>query len=133
VPGIGRIRFGRRHLFHFPAGLIGFEHLKDYVLVSTPDTEPLRWLISVEEPSIGFPVLLAWHIVPNYELPPEYSDATTYVPLVVVTLAAEVSHIVANLKAPIVLNVRTQQGQQLILPGERYSATHPVVHVLSTT
>ncbi len=126
IPGLGTVQLSPAHIFSFPSGLIGFEHLKEYVLVSSPEIEPLRWLIAVEDPTIGLPVLLPWYVLPHYELPGEYGDAQTYVPLVVVTLAAEASQITVNLKAPIILNVRTRQGQQLILPGERYSATHPL-------
>jgi flagellar assembly factor FliW len=133
VPGLGTIRPSRKHLFLFPAGLIGFEHLKTYCLVSSPELEPLRWLIALEDPTIGFPVLLPWYIVPHYELPAPYQDLQTYVPLVTVTLAQDPAQIVVNLKAPIVLNVRTRHGQQLILPGDRYSATHPLIQVPSAT
>ncbi|MCS6966704.1 MAG: flagellar assembly protein FliW [Candidatus Kapabacteria bacterium] len=129
VPGLGSIRFQQKHIFTFPTGIIGFEHLKRYVLISSPELHPLRWLIAVEEPSIAFPVLLPWYVLPHYELPSEYSDLSTCVPLVIVTLAQDPAQIVVNLKAPILLNLRTRQGQQLILPGDRYSATHPLVSV----
>ncbi|MEN3026583.1 MAG: flagellar assembly protein FliW [Chlorobiota bacterium] len=129
IPRIGTVRPTRRHLFYFPAGLIGFEHLKRYIIVSIPQQEPLRWLVAVDEPTIGFPVMLPWHIVPSYELPPEFNDPTTYVPLVIITLASDPTQLVANLKAPVVLNLKEQTGQQLIVPGDRYSATHPIVQV----
>ncbi|GBD07612.1 Flagellar assembly factor FliW [bacterium HR21] len=127
IPRLGTVRLSRRDIFHFPAGLIGFEQLKDYILVGSPDMEPLRWLIAVEDPTVGLPVLLPWYVLPHYELPAAYTDVTTYVPLVVVTLAAQATQITVNLKAPIVLNIRSRQGQQLILPGDRYSATHPLM------
>ncbi len=126
IPGLGVVRVRPKHIFTFPNGLIGFENLKEFVLVTSTRLEPLRWLIAVEEPTIGFPVLLPWHVVPEYELPAEYSDPHTFVPLVVVTTFTGSSHIVVNLKAPILLDVRRRQGQQLILPGDRYSATHPL-------
>lgn len=127
IPRLGTVRLSRRSIFHFPNGLIGFEQLKNYILVGSPEMEPLRWLIAVDDPTIGLPVILPWHVLPHYELPAEYADSTTYVPLVVVTLAAEATQITVNLKAPIVLNLRSRQGQQLILPGDRYSATHPMI------
>lgn len=126
VPGLGTIRVQRKHLFTFPAGLIGFEHLKQYVVVTSPELDPLRWLLAVEDPTIGLPVLLPWYVVPHYELPPEYTDPQRFVPLVVVATMPDSCSVVVNLKAPILLDLRRRQGQQLILPGDRYSATHPL-------
>ncbi len=126
VPDLGTIRLQRKYLFTFPSGLIGFEHLKQYVIVASPELEPLRWVLAVEDPTIGLPVLLPWYVIPHYELPAEYADPQRFVPLVVVAIMPESGTVVVNLKAPIILDLQKRQGQQVILPGDRYSATHPL-------
>jgi len=87
--------------------------------------EPLKWVISLEQPEIALPTLVPWHVDPGYELPPEFQDPETFVPLAVVAFEPS-GQILVNLKAPIVLNVRTLQGRQVVIPGDRYSATHPL-------
>jgi flagellar assembly factor FliW len=125
VPGLGVLKVSQRRVFTFPSGLIGFEQLRKFVVASSAAMEPLKWLISLEQPEIALPTLVPWHVDPGYELPPEFQDPETFVPLAVVAFEPS-GQILVNLKAPIVLNVRTLQGRQVVIPGDRYSATHPL-------
>ncbi|MGE5479410.1 MAG: flagellar assembly protein FliW [Chloroflexota bacterium] len=116
----GEIEIEPRHIFHFPQGLLGFEELCDFVLISEEETLPFKWLISVEQPDIGFPLLSPWLIELDYS-PGKSYNLDEQVFFAIVTLGDGAGRMTANLKAPIILNVREQKGEQVILPTDKYS------------
>lgn len=116
----GEILVERDHIFTFAEGLFGFEDYHNFVLISEESTEPLNWLLSVDDPSIGFPVLNPLLLDSTYRVPDNLLDADTAI-FVIVTLANKDGGMSANMKAPVFLHVATQQGKQVILSTERYS------------
>lgn len=119
----GEISIEVANIFHFTNGLLGFENLKQFVLISDEQTEPFKWLISVDEPNIGFPILSPFYIDFDYNIGKEI-DLENNVLFVVVTLQDENKNISANLKAPIILNLEVMTGEQLLIPFEKYSTSH---------
>ncbi len=123
TPHFGELEISKEHIFHFENGMLGFEELKDYVLISDEDTDPFKWLISLENPDIGFPLLSPQLIDLDYRYGKEYEDPY-YAPFVVITLAGIDGNITANMKAPIILNIENLSANQIILPSEKYSPNH---------
>jgi len=120
----GEILVEERHMFTFPNGLLGFEQLHHFIIVRDERTEPVRWLLSVEHPELSFPVISPYFLQPDYAVGKEYSDPQRYTPLVILTLGS--SGATANMKAPIILDVEHQHGQQIIIPSDKYSTVHPI-------
>lgn len=116
----GEIEVDDQHIFHFKEGMLGFEELHSYVLISEESTVPFKWLISLDEPAIGFPLLSPWHIDIFYDPGINY-DINRQVLFVVVTLEDDNGEMSANLKAPVIFNVEDQSGEQIILPSDKYS------------
>lgn len=116
----GELVIHPQHIFYFENGILGFEDLREMVLISDEDTLPFKWLISIEQPEIGFPVLSPWHLELFYD-PGEDFDLEKQVLMVIVTLEDENGQMTANLKAPIVLDVENQKGWQTILTTDKYS------------
>src|SRR5262249_59674615 len=54
------------NIISLPLGLLGFEQVKQYVLLGTPDEEPFLWLQMLDNPSQGFVVVPPAAVVPNY-------------------------------------------------------------------
>lgn len=115
----GEITVEPHHIFTFDNGLLGFEELREFVLISEEETEPFKWLISLEMPEIGFPLLSPWHIDFEYD-PGEEFDFERFVIFVIITLEDENGRMTANMKAPIILDVEKQKGEQIILPKDKY-------------
>jgi flagellar assembly factor FliW len=105
-------------LFTFADGLLGFEELKQFVLVSDESTVPFKWLISVDSPDIGLPLLSPWLIDLNYR-PGKHAEGEDMAAFVVVTLS-NIKGMTANMKAPIIFDTNTQTGKQIILPSDKY-------------
>ncbi|MBM2814346.1 MAG: hypothetical protein HW421_1108 [Ignavibacteria bacterium] len=121
----GELEVNTEHIFRFDNGILGFEDLREFVLISDEDTAPFKWLLSIEQPEIGFPLLSPWFIDLTYE-PGRFFDVNKNVIFVVITLADAGGLMTANLKAPILLDVPEQVGQQVILPSDRYSPNYVI-------
>ncbi len=119
----GELEVEEQYIFRFEEGVLGFENLKEFVLISEEDSDPFKWLISVDEPAVGFPLISPWHIDVEYN-PGKKFNLEKQVLFVVITLGDESGAITANMKAPIVLNIENQTGEQVILPKDKYSTTH---------
>jgi len=119
----GELEVEEKHIFTFTEGVLGFETLKKYVLVSEEESAPFKWLISVEEPGIGFPLLSPWHIDITYNPGKQY-DLDNQVLFVVVTLSDETGSMTANMKAPLIFDVKQLIGEQIILTSDKYSTNY---------
>ncbi len=116
----GKITVGQDFIYYFPDGILGFEHLREFVLISEEDTVPFKWLISIEEPHIGFPLLSPWLLDIEYSPGRDYNEQNLVL-FVIVTLEDENHQMTANMKAPLILNSYTQDGRQVILTSDKYS------------
>jgi len=117
-----------------PMGLLGFEQMKEYLLVSNPVEEPFRWLRVKDNPALAFVVIEPFVAFPEYhpDIPqadveflglasPE--DASVYT---IVTVHAG-RRATINLKGPIVINRNTGLGKQVIIANAAtYSVQHPL-------
>jgi flagellar assembly factor FliW len=117
-----------------PAGLLGFEQIKQYLLISDPVEEPFRWLRVKDNPALAFVVVEPFLAVPDYhpDIPeadvqflgltrPE--DALLYS---IVTLHPG-QRATINLKGPVVINRNTGVGKQVIVGNAAsYSVQHPL-------
>jgi flagellar assembly factor FliW len=120
----GELDIEQKHIFVFPSGLLGFEELREFVLISEEETVPFKWLICLEKPEIGFPLLSPWHIDLTYDPGPGF-DLESEVMMVVITLRDR-GLMTANLRAPIVLDVHNQSGKQVILHSEKYYTDYTI-------
>ena len=123
----GELMIESQHIFSFEEGVLGFEDLHEFVLISEEETVPFKWLISIEKPEIGFPLLSPWHIDLTYE-PGNQFNLDTSVLMVVITLEDEKGLMTANMKAPIVLDADSRVGKQVILSSDKYSPSHIVIN-----
>ncbi len=116
----GEIEIEPQHIFYFENGILGFEDLKEFVLISDEETLPFKWLLSLEKPEIGFPIISPWYLDLQYD-PGDEFDLERLVLMVIVILEDENKQMSANLKAPVVFDVENQKGWQTILPADKYS------------
>ncbi|HAV63757.1 MAG TPA: flagellar assembly protein FliW [Verrucomicrobiales bacterium] len=122
------------NVIHLPGGLLGFERIKKYILLSTPEEAPFLWLQMLDDPNLAFLVVSPCAVAADYQ--PEISDEDTdYLGLQspkdalvfnIVTLHPD-GHATVNLKGPIVLNRFTLIGKQLVPKNVAdYSLSYPL-------
>ena len=120
----GDIEISEESLVIFPSGLVGFPNYKRYVVLDVAEESDYQWFQSIEEPSLAF-VLIDVRILSSdirVEIPEEFLPELEIQPndpvllLAVVTIPSDApEQASANLRAPLVVNVRTRKGKQLIL------------------
>ncbi len=125
------------NILTFPAGLAGFETLREFRLFEPTGGYPLRFLQSVEQPDISFVCMDAAAIKLDYEVPLGDADAAFLalgspedaLVLVLVVVPEDPRQMTANLAGPLVINVKTKQARQVLLDARHYPLKHPVFSV----
>ena len=129
-PHAGSLDVAPDRVIEFPEGLAGFEEFRRFSLFhpETPEGETPRYFIlqSMDDPAVAFniadPALFGF----NYEInlsDPESAALDLVDPseaAVVVILVKDGESVRANLKAPLVLNVRARRGIQHVFTGLDY-------------
>ncbi|WP_448379083.1 flagellar assembly protein FliW [Fervidobacterium sp.] len=137
--GIYKTRFGEleindNEVIIFPNGIPGFEELRKFAILKIPETQPIQWLVSLEDESTSFPVIDPWLVLETYEVDLskqeldilQVEDPSDLVVWSIVTIPIGKPELATvNLKAPVVVNVKKGIGIQVIL--EKYELKHPIV------
>jgi flagellar assembly factor FliW len=118
----------------FKKGLPGFENLKDFILFSVEENDLFSILHSTENEEVGLVVVSPFSVVNDYEF--KLSDnkiqelgiqsPEDVLVLNTVTLCSKVEDITANLKAPIIVNIKAKLGEQIIIDNDGYKVKHPL-------
>jgi flagellar assembly factor FliW len=129
----GEFEADSRDLLTFPEGLPGFEACRRFLLLSSPDTAPLRCLHAVDGPAASFLVLDPKVVLPHYRCVLSATDqkrigAADGAPLLwlaIVTIDATAGA-TANLRAPIVIDPAQMLGYQVMPHSSLYPLRHPL-------
>lgn len=133
----GEMSFDRDDTIYLPRGLFGYADYHDFGLanLSDPRLEQFKLMQSLTEPSLSFivaPLNAESDIIDAADIDAagdvlSIARADTAVLLIVATrkVGAE-SQISVNLRAPIIVDTKSQTGWQYVLNNSRY----PVRHVL---
>lgn len=117
----------RDRQFHFPLGIPGFPDDHRWVLTQAPSEAPFAWLNSLDTPGLAFAVVEPRHLldgftfeVPDDDLDPIGSPDPRELGLLIILRVErrEEIHLFANLRAPVLLNLRLRLGRQVILPED---------------
>lgn len=125
---------GEENIVHMPLGLLGFERMKEFVLLSSPEEAPFHWLQVLEDPTLAFLVLPAADVFPEYApdiLPEdvEFLELSSPEDALVCTIvtARPDGTATANLKGPLVFNRHTLRGKQVIPANAAdFAIDHPL-------
>ena len=122
-------------VIQMPGGLLGFEHVRNFVLLGSREEAPFLWLQMVDDPSLAFLVVEPGYVTDDYQ--PEVSDAEVEViglanaedawVLNIVTVHGD-GHATVNLRGPILINRHTLVAKQVIpLNANQYDLQHPLL------
>jgi len=135
----GDIEYDPQEVITFPQGLIGFEHLRRFVVMPNDKDGPLFWIQSIEDPAIAFILTDPTNFFLNYRVIPEerekeplqaVKEDDVYA-LSIVTVSQD-KKITLNLAAPILFNPSSKRAIQVILEGTEYSPQTPLPEVKPT-
>ncbi|MHB1036269.1 MAG: flagellar assembly protein FliW [Pirellulales bacterium] len=121
----GSLEVEPEDLITFPAGLLGLEDCREWILLADAQNDSLGWLQSVLRAEIALAVVSPRRFVPQYQMRvaraelaplelPEVKEAQ-----VVVIVGKTDRSITLNLKAPLVINAERRLGRQVIVNGDQ--------------
>lgn len=125
----GEIQVPFEKVITLPHGMVGFSKLRRYALLQHSDNSPFNWLQSLDEPDLAFAVVSPFIFDRGYQITLgkveanllQVSDVSQVQLWVVVTIPhGKPQEMTANLKAPLVINLKTNLGAQIILDDPRY-------------
>lgn len=139
----GEIEIGEEKVITFEKGLIGFEDCKRYTIIFDAEKEreaSILWLQSLDNVALALPVMKPEYVCPGYD--PVVEDELIHslgnnienaelLVVVTLTVPADIRQMTCNLKAPIIINVDTLKGIQLIADNEEYLVRFPIYDLLN--
>jgi flagellar assembly factor FliW len=120
----GELEFDGKHVLDFPDGIIGFGDCKKYLIVDDADTQPFRWLVSLEDPDLSFAMIDPEVVAEGYNSSfVNDKDVTSFL---LVALANPVAASTINLRSPLIIKNPNRLGRQVILEDETLSMRYPL-------
>ncbi len=122
-------------VIELPSGLIGFPELKKYVLLDHDKDSPFKWLQSLDDGAIAFVLINPLLFKPEYTVEVNEAEVADLgleqeedaVISVIITLPSDPQKMTANLKAPLVFNLKNRKGRQVILNNSEYTTRHNIM------
>lgn len=124
-----------KDIIAFKKGLPGFEDLKKFIVFPAEENEVFSILHSIEDEKIGFVVISPFYVIKDYEInlsgecinELKIKSPEEVMLLNTVTLNSDINKITTNLKAPIIINIKTKLGEQIILENDNYLIKQPLI------
>ena len=132
-PVHGKFLYEEKDIVIFEKAIPGFEGLKKFIIKEVEDSG-FYILQSLEDVELGFVLVSPFLIDKKYEIKLnaeiikalEIKEEKEVVLYSMVTLNSDVDKITANLKAPIVINNKTNKGEQYITENNKYNIREKV-------
>ena len=131
----GEIDIDENRIFEFVLPIIGFDTLKKFVILEPGKETLFKWLQSVDDPALAFPIISVSTLNIDYSI--DLSDnvvdkleVTSAESLLVMNITSipqdDPKGTTINLLAPLIFNVDTQKAGQIVLSGSGYDISYPM-------
>jgi flagellar assembly factor FliW len=133
---INSTRFGKVEVFdtdvmEFPHGLIGMEECQRWVLLADAENSALGWLQSIDRADLALAVVSPRRFVADYRARVSRRElhgleiTSAEQAQVLVVVGKDEHGLTINLKAPLVVNLQTRRGRQIVTLDD-YSMRYPL-------
>lgn len=112
----------------FEKGIIGFESLKKFVILSGDDYGIFFWLQSIDDENVRLVIMDTSKFISDYspienknilEIG-EYSDISELNVYNITVIPEDFMDMTVNLKAPIIINLNNKKGFQMVSDNEKF-------------
>lgn len=118
----------------FKRGIPGVEHIKNYSISQVEGDSRFK-IVSADNEEISFLVISPFDFLEDYEInldeetikELEIENPSDVLILNIVTLGESLEASTANLKAPLIINVKNNLGKQFIMQSDTYNIKHPLI------
>ena len=134
----GKVEVDETDLLSINGGILGFPNSDRFVVLDHEQDSPFKWLQSIEEPEIAFAITDPQAFFPDYHIQIkreeiaslDVRDGDELMIFVILSLKAAPQDMTANLQGPIIVNIRSRKGRQIVLKGTKYMTRHPLFPLL---
>ena len=130
----GTVSYSEQEILFFPRGIPAFESKHEWILAGTDDSA-VKWLQSLDDGDLALPVTSPDAVQPDYNarIPEDELyligsvNPQDLALLIVVSIPDSAPwNMTANLRAPILINLKTHKAVQVIALNEDYPIRHMV-------
>lgn len=137
---LGTVRFGEievseERIFDFVLPIIGFDKLSKFVIIEPNKDSLFKWLQSVEDSALAFPIISVAALNMDYTI--DLSDSAVEAlkisnieSLLVMNITSipqdDPRGTTINLLAPLIFNIENQTAGQVVLSGSGYDISYPM-------
>jgi flagellar assembly factor FliW len=132
----GLVAYNRNDIITFVKPILGFSELSEYIIISRPESEPFKWLQSVNDSAVCFVIVDPRLVVNNYIIDVSSHDIKLlngsekqedYQIYVIVTVPkGRPEQMSVNLQGPIVLNIKRLTALQMVLNNPEYDIRYSI-------
>ena len=131
----GEIEIEQERIFKFALPIIGFNELREYVILDLNKDSFFKWLQSVEDPALAFPVVSVFSLDVDYSIDiPDNAVEALKIKNVESLLVMNIASIpqdnpqgtTINLLSPIIFNLDEHLAGQVIMSGSGYDISFPL-------
>lgn len=131
----GEIEIDEASCFEMICPILGYKNENKFILIEHRENDVFKWFQSIKTPELAFAVTFAgfFGIDYSYELPDEVQEfleikeADDVLTLNLVVIPHENPKAATiNLLAPLVFNVHTRKGAQIVLANPDFKIDHPL-------
>ena len=125
----GELQILDEKIITFENGIPGFKDNTQYIIINDEEADsPFCWLQSIENPDLAFALVNPFLIHDNYNPTFPQSEVEKlgegteedYSVLSIMIIPEDIEKMRTNLMAPIVINLKTKKGMQIIIDGDDY-------------
>lgn len=136
----GEVEILKEKIYSFPDGIPGFPECREYCILDNAKNTFFKWLQSVDNPDLAFVLFDPFLIKKDYDVFVndndvsllEIEDRSDVIVTVILTIPKEKpKEMTANLKAPVVFNIRKKIGKQIILNDANQPLELPIWDLLA--
>lgn len=132
----GELEVSEDTLLMFPSGIVGFPAVQQFVVLDVAEDSSYQWFQAIKEPDLALVIIDVHYLDPEFQAQVSDEglaelDITQRDPILILAVVTIPSghpeQATANLRAPLVVNLRTRKGKQLIL-HESIPLRFPLLH-----
>ena len=129
----GELEIDKKNIFNFVSPIIGFSDLVQYTIIDYKSDSPFKWLQSIEEADLAFPVTLCsfFGIDYQFDIPDEEAqkleieNADDVFVFNIANIPSENPQgATINMLAPLVVNLANKKAMQIILKNTNFEVRH---------
>ena len=118
----------------FEKGIPGFENYRYFNVNIVEGNKKIYNIVSKEDSNVGFISISPFDIKKDYEIDLDdqfikeldIKNEKDVLVLCLITIGKSLKDSTANLKAPIIINIKNNRGKQLILQDDKYKIKEPL-------